>query len=185
MKKALFSLILVCFIFAKPALCVDSIEILSGYLRGTLDGKKDYEGIPVFVAFNYEGNSFIRDNTGLHIKGELNFVIEPFFTVITSPNDNVEAGVNFLCKYAFPLRGSIKPYVKLGVGVLYMTQHTREQSTQYNFLPQAGLGVNYLLNDTTALSFEYRTRHLSNASIKAPNKGIDADLLLMGVSFSF
>ena len=76
-------------------------------------------------------------------------------------------------------------YFKIGVGAVYMSQHTEEQSTQFNFVPQTGVGVHCFIKENTALSFEYRLRHLSNCSINQPNNGIDAELFLAGVALFF
>ena len=77
------------------------------------------------------------------------------------------------------------PYVKFGAGPVYISQHTREQSTQFNFVDTAGVGFNWFYKENLAFSFEYRYRHLSNASIKHPNKGIDTNSFLVGMSFFF
>lgn len=164
--------------------CLDVLELFSGWLEADLRAKQDYEGIPIFISLGFDIKS-VFDKINLKIKGDTDFIVEPFSTLILSPETNVEAGVNFLVKYVYPLSKKIRPYFKGGVGVLYMSQHTREQATQYNFLPQVSIGLHYFLNEKTALSCEYRYRHLSNASTGHPNKGIDADLILGGISFFF
>ncbi|MBU1121874.1 MAG: acyloxyacyl hydrolase [Candidatus Omnitrophota bacterium] len=163
---------------------LDSIEVFSGYLEANIREKNEYQGIPLFIAFNFDANPTFS-NIGLEPEGDLNFVVEPFFHTIISPDLNIEIGSNFLMKYSYPLTERIHPYAKGGLGVVFMTQHTREQSTQYNFLPQVGGGIQFFLNEITALSLEYRYRHLSNASFKRPNKGIDTNLILTGISYFF
>lgn len=165
-------------------LCIDALELFSGWLEADLRAKQDYEGVPVFVSFDFNIKSAF-DKINWKIKGNTDFIVEPFSTLILSPDTNVEVGVNFLLKYIYPLSPKIKPYFKGGVGILYMSQHTQEQSTQYNFLPQVSIGLHYFLNKKTALSWEYRYRHLSNASTGHPNKGIDGNLILGGISFFF
>ncbi len=185
MKKNIVLLFLSLFIFATPATyALDSVDILSGYLEASLDDKDDYQVLPLLVGFNFGADS-IFDNLGLETPGRFDFIVEPFLNTVISPRKNIEVGSNFLIKYTLPLTERIHPYLKGGVGALYMSQHTNEQSTQYNFLPQGGGGFQYFLRDELALSFEYRYRHLSNASIKSPNSGIDANLFLCGVSFFF
>jgi hypothetical protein len=121
----------------------------------------------------------------INTKGRADFILEPFVNAISSPASNVEAGSNFLLQYVFPLNKKFQPYIKGGLGVLYMSQHTLEQSTQYNFLPQGAAGIQYFLKDNLAINLEYRYRHLSNASLKDPNSGIDSNLYLCGVTFFF
>lgn len=66
-----------------------------------------------------------------------------------------------------------------------MSQHTLEQSTQYNFLPQAGAGLIYFLKPDLGLNLGYRYRHLSNSSLKRSNKGINVDMILAGLSLYY
>jgi len=66
-----------------------------------------------------------------------------------------------------------------------MSQKTIEQGTQYNFLPQGGMGCHFFIQDDIAISAEYRYRHLSNNSISRRNGGIDANMALLGISFFF
>lgn len=66
-----------------------------------------------------------------------------------------------------------------------MTQHTNEQSTQYNFIPQIGGGVSYDWKEDVSFDFEYRYRHLSNANRKLPNDGINMNMFLAGVTWKY
>ena len=111
--------------------------------------------------------------------------VEPFAAAILSPEKNAEVGSNFLVKYVYPLSDTLQPYFKGGLGALYMSQKTSEQSTQYNFLPQAGVGCHLFVREDVALSVEYRYRHLSNNSFGSRNGGIDTNMALAGVSFFF
>jgi opacity protein-like surface antigen len=123
----------------------------------------------------------------LHInpKGFTEFVLEPFVNTVISPNYNIEAGCNILLKYSYPLTDKISPYAIGGGGGAYITQHTREEATQWGFTPQIGAGVLYFFKKDTALNVEYRRRHFSNANIKEPNIGINVDMFLVGVSFFY
>ncbi len=170
--------------FIFPALSLNSIGILNGYLFANLDYKQDLKNIPLLVSFNFNGKSLfscLKDK----LRGDIVFSLEPFINTIYQPDANVEIGTNFLFKYIFPSKGKIKPYVKGGLGIEYMTQHIREQSTQYNFLPQIGGGISFFLDKHTSLDFEYRFRHLSNASFKTPNGGVDANVFLWGFTHYF
>lgn len=165
-------------------LSLETVEILSGYFEADLEGKDDYQGVPLLVSFNFDAKPLLN-GIGLNIPGSFNLIAEPFFNTIISPENNIEVGSNFLVKYGFPLTKRIMPYIKGGVGVLYMSQGSNEQSTKYNFLPQGGGGVHFFFSENTALTVEYRYRHLSNASVKSPNSGIDADIYLTGIAIFF
>lgn len=185
MKKILFFIIILSFFLVNAnAYALDGIEVLSGYMNASLDKKDDYAGIPLQIALYFDAKP-VFSKIGVEPTGRLDFIVEPFVTTIYSPNPNVEIGSNFLIKYVFPLSELFQPYLKGGLGMLYMSQHTLEQSTQYNFLPQVGAGFHIFFNKNTALSAEYRFRHLSNNSFRSPNRGIDANMFLGGLTFFF
>ncbi len=185
MRRVFIFGVLLFFLFAPQSWGIQSIEFLTGYIEAPLKSKDDYELLPLFLALNFDGSEFLSKIGIRNTKGEFCGVIEPFINPVISPRYNIEVGVNFLGKYTFSLSERVRPYIKAGVGVVYMSLHTREQGTQYNFLPQVGVGVSYFLNKKTALNFEYRYRHLSNASFKKPNAGIDAEIFLAGLEFVF
>ncbi|MFA5271514.1 MAG: acyloxyacyl hydrolase [Candidatus Omnitrophota bacterium] len=186
MKKILLSLVfLLCALFSVNAYAIESIDILTGYFHGYMDNtEKDYNAVPLLVGINYNLKPWIA-KIGLNTQGSFNFVLEPFINTVVEPDSNVEVGSNFLLKYGFPLTEKLQPYVKAGVGALYMSQHTKEQSTQYNFLPQGGAGLQYRVTNDIAINLEYRYRHLSNAALKHPNSGIDVNMYLCGVTIFF
>lgn len=76
----------------------------------------------------------------------------------------------------------IMPFLDVGAGVLHTTLDRRapELSGHLEFLPQAGLGVQYFFRPQRALVFEYRYVHMSNAGIEPPNHGFNASMLTIG-----
>jgi lipid A 3-O-deacylase len=67
----------------------------------------------------------------------------------------------------------------------YISLHTHEQGSQFNFIEYGGLGVNYFVRKNTALTLEGRFRHLSNAGIASPNTGINTYFIVAGISERF
>jgi len=194
MAKRLLVIISVFTLFASSnAFALDGVGVSTGFFDGRLRflDHKDYhfhydryQGIPVLIDFYFDARDFFA-KWGVHTAGRLDFSVEPFASGITQPERNVEGGCNFLLKYCFPLTARVMPFLKGGLGALYMSQHTPEQSTQWNFLPQAGLGADFLLTDKVALTCEGRFRHLSNAGFKQPNHGIQVIQYLGGISYFF
>ena len=181
MKKTLY-IMLILLMARTPVLAIESVEFFSGYLKADLpeDGAV-YEAVPFLLALNFEAFTFIRKAGSPSLK----LSVEPFFNAVTTPERNTETGVNFLLKYILTPGKNIQPYLKAGIGLVHITQETRDQVDGFNFLPQAGLGCSFFIKENSALSLEYRFRHLSNAGFKRPNSGIDADMFLMGVKFTF
>jgi len=171
------------------------IGVFTGYAKGKLDEKGSYRIIPGIVRLGFNLNSIgfgftdlikpITDKLKVRPKGFTELILEPFINTVIKPDDNLEAGCAILLKYAYPATKKLYPYVLGGGGVLYMSQHTREQSTQYNFVPQIGAGVTYFIRKGLALNAEYRYRHLSNAGLEHPNKGINVNMILIGLSLFY
>ncbi len=180
--KRILLILLILSIPWTPARSAESVEFFSGFLRADLpeDGAV-YEAVPFLISFNFEASAFIEKLDSPLLK----LSVEPFFNIVTAPERNTETGVNFLFKYIFGPGNKFRAYLKAGIGLVYITQETRDQVDGFNFLPQAGAGLNVPLKENTALTLEYRFRHLSNAGLKRPNAGIDADMFLVGVKYIF
>jgi len=169
------------------------IGVISGYAHGNLKQKGSYKIIPgiVRLGFNLDSVGFgfsdlvrpVAKELNMEPKGFTEFLLEPFVNAVIDPESNVEAGGNLLIKYSYPLTEKIYPYVLGGVGMAYISQHTRVQSTQWGFTPQAGFGFSYFFKKDIALNLEYRYRHFSNADIRRPNGGINANMFLIGISW--
>lgn len=164
---------------------LESVEFLSGYGYTKLMHEGNYRIVPFFAGFNYDIKPLSR-KMGLHLPGLIKFVIEPFVSYIFEPQKNIEVGNNFAVKIGILDEGKIfQPYFKIGAGVVYFTEHVRQQSTQLNFTEYAGLGMNYSLTKNTAFTIEYRFRHISNANIKRPNLGLGTHIGLFGITYFF
>ncbi len=140
--------------------------------------------IPLGLRFGFDLKPF-AEKFGIRTKGLLELVYEPYIGGIISPDSNVEFALPFFLKYGFPLTDRFYPYIEAGTGPYYMSLQTYEQSTQFNFVSAGGAGVIFFLKDDLALNAGARYRHVSNASIKEPNGGIEAWEYLLGVSLYY
>lgn len=163
---------------------LQEVGIFTGYITGSLKEKKDIEAIPLGLRFGFDLKPFTK-KFGIEPKGMLELIYEPFVSHIIAPKTNAEMGLALLFRYSYPLTSKLYPYIEAGSGLYYMTLHTREQSTQFNFIDQGGGGISYFLKDNLALDFGYRFRHISNAGIKDPNSGMNANVYTVGVAYYF
>lgn len=172
--------------------------VLTGYGSTKVKDKDDYVTIPMFFRFGLD-----CDKNGLGFSdwvergakfffhkdfrpaGMTEFLIEPFLSYVPSPDRNMEAGFILAFKYEWPLTEKFHPYIWNGGGVMYITQHLHEQSTQYSFTPQGGAGFSYFLDKNKALNAEYRYRHFSNANLKLPNDGMNQGFISMGLTWYY
>ncbi len=162
-----------------------AVEVLSGFSWGKLHAKDNYNFIPLNVAFDFDLKPLTK-KINFEPPSLLQFQIEPYLGFILSPESNFETGTTFWLKAGLvPESWKLQPYAKLGAGITYMTLHTREQGTQFNFTEQAGIGIHYSLTRNSALTLEGRWRHLSNSGIKDPNHGINSYSVVSGIAYKF
>lgn len=167
------------------------IEVLTGFCWNKLkaktvfDKKPDYNFYPLIVDLDFNLKNLTK-RIGFNPPGLVEFQLEPYIGVISSPRSNVEIGNSFLLKLGlFPEDWKFQPFIKGGVGMVYLTLHTEEQSTQFNFISSGGIGAHYFFNKNVSLVVEGRFRHLSNASIDQPNSGINTYQALAGISYKY
>ncbi len=168
----------------KPHKWLREVGLLTGYGTASLDRGDDYDVIPVLTQFGFDINP-LAEKLHVNPRGTIEGVVEPLMNVVISPGTNAEVGCSFLLKYSDHITSRIAPYIEGGFGIIYTTQHTHKQSTQYNFLSQVGVGLQFFLNEKFALTGGYRYRHMSNAGIDSPNRGINHHFALLGVSYFF
>jgi len=77
------------------------------------------------------------------------------------------------------------PFLFFGLGGAWgdFFQGSVEISTAFEFILQAGAGIEYFFANGTALNFNYRFWHLSNSNVKSPNVGLNAHVFSLGYSF--
>jgi len=123
------------------------------------------------------GTSFFR--------GIVEYQCEAVIGEIVVPNQRMEFGITPAgFKYNFTALGSdISPYSNFGFGVIYEPIGHHVQGSNFNFIIQTGLGVQYFIDDKTTINLEYRYRHISNAHYRDPNSSINSSFVLVGVSF--
>ena len=130
-------------------------------------------------------------------RGALYWVIEAGVAVTlkdpTRNNQVVDESPDFLFglvpaqleyKFLGPDR-SWAPFLFAGIGGSWSEwfQESKEIATAFEFILQAGAGIEYFFDNGTALNFNYRLWHLSNSNVKSPNIGLNAHVFSLGFSF--
>jgi len=174
MKRKIFLLVFVLSInlFAFDIKNPKEVDYLIGYGTGKLQEKPDYEFSILSVNFSYP------------ISSVWDFQLEPFVSYVFEPEENFEIGLSFFFKYNFLRDKKFSPYIRGGSGIIYISQDTYEQSTDFNFVDQICTGFKYVYKNSTFF-LEYRFRHISNAGIDHPNSGLNSNLYLFGFFHQF
>ena len=76
-------------------------------------------------------------------------------------------------------------YGDFGIGLLGTTANVPYNGSEFNFTPQAGLGVTFDIGNNNRWYAGVRWHHISNASLYEDNPGRDSILLYTGINFPF
>ena len=162
-----------------------AIEILTGFARSELKREKDSFMVPFIFAFDFDIKPTL-EKFGISPSSLVELQLEPSVSYIYQPRPNVETNGTFALKLGLlPEDFKFQPYLKIGAGISFMSQHVREQATQFNLLEYYGAGAHYFLNKNLALTLDCRYRHLSNCGIKSPNHGINTLIFVAGATYKF
>jgi hypothetical protein len=124
------------------------------------------------------------------LTGNFELLGEAFAGGIFDGPGNVMAGSNLIFRYNFiQPRARIIPYLQIGAGIVY-TDISESESRGLVSLPvefdlQGITGLRFMLNQRWSVLVEGGYRHISNATIKLPNYGIDSVGGNLGFGFSF
>lgn len=103
---------------------------------------------------------------------------------LNSSRVRMNASVNILALLYLSADGSWgRPYVEAGIGAIYTDYKASGQDYRFNFNPQAGLGVEMLIEHGPPCFTALRLHHLSNGGIGSSNRGQNSVVWLFGRYF--
>jgi len=113
----------------------------------------------------------------------LKWFLEPWIAGVTNGQNAIEVGITPIgLKLEYDAGQQVVPFLIAGTGAMYTgLQGGLGLSGPFEFASFGGAGINLFLTDTLALSFSWRWRHMSNAGIKDPNRGLDTQFVLIGL----
>jgi hypothetical protein len=124
------------------------------------------------------------------LAGNFEILGEAFAGPIFEGPGNVTAGATLFIRYNFiQPHARLLPYLQIGAGGVYTDISEKESgglvSLPVEFNLQGVGGTRIMLNDRWSLVIEAGYRHISNATIKLPNYGIDSVGGNLGFGFFF
>lgn len=117
-------------------------------------------------------------------RGALETGIEPWLQYYPRQKAGAE-GLKLVLRYHFLRASPLLPYVEALAGVGTTSLDVREINSDHTFVLEAGVGLSYFVTRGLALTAGYRFQHLSNAGTSRPNRGLNFDTGVFGVSFFF
>ncbi len=161
--------------------------VLAGYMSGIIrsgqtngHSKVRYTTLGAHAGWGLRGWDYAHG-------GRLDVVAEPFLGVAFEPDPDVEIAVPIMLRYRYALgpERAFAFYLELGVGPIYLSRNFVEQSTYVNFVDIGGIGFIWRLSETLAIQAGGRVRHVSNASLSRPNRGIDLGGGVVGLTWQY
>jgi len=116
-------------------------------------------------------------------RGRHEMLIEVPFSVVYHPESAIITGMNFLACWNFTASEKIVPYIFAGGGLVYTNLDIPGLGSEFNGNYQGGFGLRYLIKERTAVEFNYRLHHISNADTADPNEPLNSSKILFGISF--
>lgn len=124
------------------------------------------------------------------VEPQINFVHLPVDADRTplidlDPDRAIEFGANAGIRYRLPVNPSLRLHAQISAGPHYISRdYPGLQAGGYIFSDNFALGADLPFGESgRSLLLQTRFRHLSNAGLMEPNKGIDNWFLVMGILF--
>ncbi len=149
-----------------------------------------------FTGYGYELNPEITYRV-IYMAGDFSFplgkkekknffswYLEPQFNFVKTNRTDIEFGTNIGIRHHFKLGQRSWFYQMLGSGPHFISAELERQATGFIFSDNLAIGLLRQLkkDKPLLLNIQFRYRHISNASLKKPNSGIDNINLILGFS---
>jgi len=157
-------------------------SVIVGYGTGDV-AEGDYEPILLIWRMGWNLKKFFPDLE--NHTGTISFYVEPQINPVFNRETDIECGVGVGLKYMYPLTDSVGAYIFGSVGPHYISVHTSDQANGFIFSDTLGAGLSFFITGKSAITVEYRRRHMSNAAMVNPNVGIDNNFGTIGYSVFF
>jgi hypothetical protein len=132
--------------------------------------------------------SWGRVLTAAHGPGALRGRFEMAFEIVPiygqhDPTSTYGFGVSPLVwRWNFEPRGKLAPFAELAGGGLWTRDAVPARTTTANFTAHAGYGLRFFFRPGRTLNVSYRFHHISNGNRFERNPGVNAHVLLVGLS---
>jgi hypothetical protein len=101
------------------------------------------------------------------------------------PKGAYYAGAGLALRYHFLSLGRLVPYVEAAGTAGGTNLKVFEIDSTFTFVVWGGLGASYFVTDQTAIYAGYRFEHVSNGNTSDPNRGLEFNSGVFGVSYFF
>ena len=159
-----------------PAVGRYDLGLQTGYMFGVTNNAQAVTFLPRAGRIMWVG-------TGEH-PGVVSFGVEGLFTHYYQTNSAMDLGGGPYLRWRM-VRDWVQPYAEVGVGMLYNDLKTFSLSSRVLFSVNGAVGVEVPVAERWGVTMGYRFRHISNAGQDAINPGLNANVLAVGVTFTY
>lgn len=125
------------------------------------------------------------NNTGLW-RGNFELLGEGFAGGIFEGRGTYIANASLFLRYNIALpRWKLAPYVQAGAGLSLLDVDRRIFGQSFNFGLTGAFGTRYFISEKTTVNVEARFQHFSNAGMSSHNLGINAQGVVLSMSWFF
>jgi hypothetical protein len=157
---------------------LQELSVSTGY--GFSD-RGNVQVVPLYARFAWLFPDVIDEPLARHDLN-LKWFLEPWIAGVTNHQNAIEVGITPIgLKFEYDAGQQVVPFLIAGTGAMYTGLQGLELGGPFEFASFGGAGINLFLTDQLALSFSWRWRHISNAGIKEPNRGLDTQFILIGL----
>jgi hypothetical protein len=109
---------------------------------------------------------------------------EPQFNLVHTRRPwDIEFGTNLGIRNYVRINSGLYLYQMLGSGPHYISAHLDRQATGFIFSDNLAVGAfTRISRKSLFLNLQFRMRHISNANLKLPNRGVNSYNFLVGLS---
>ena len=163
------------------------VSLTAGYLlphRLTTDHTTKQEGPALMPSWMMTLTDPVGDGW---YRGQVSIGAEMVYIQFQEPVVTHGIGFTPKIKYTFVALNRLRPYVEFAGGPFWtdLGGQIPEESSQFNFVLTAGMGLSYFFTPQAAFNVGYRFHHISNAGTHYPNLGLNSSLPFGGFSFYF
>jgi opacity protein-like surface antigen len=119
------------------------------------------------------------------LRGSLEVGLEPIYQQYVQPKVEYFAGLAAVLRYHFLSLGRFVPYLEVAGAAGGTNLDVPEIDSSFTFLLFAGAGASFFVTDQAAIYAGYRWTHLSNGNTSSPNRGVEFNTAVVGVSWFF
>jgi hypothetical protein len=151
-----------------------------------LEHKAGYTGVEfVNAGVRFGWLPFAPLAMGTPVHGALEVGLEPLYQQYTKPELVYFAGLGLTFRYHFLGLGRLVPYAEAAAFGGGTNLKITEIRSDFTFLLWGGVGASYFVTDRAAIYGGYRYEHISNGNTATPNRGLESNAGVLGVSFFF